>query len=127
MTQYYAGLDVSMNETDITVVNEKGKIIFEEKAATNPQKIHDALIKAAFPITKMSLESGSWSHWLIKELTLLGWNITCIDARSIAPLLALKTNKTDRNDARGIAEAVRTESKHVREVYQKSQESMILQ
>jgi len=74
----------------------------------------------------MSLESGSWSHWLISELSALKWNIHCIDARSIAPLLALKTNKTDRNDARGIAEAVRTQSLYIREVHRKSQESIHL-
>ena len=110
MAQYYTGLDVSMDRTDITIVDERGRIVFESFATTDPSSIDTILKNAGFPITKMSLESGSWSHWLIRELTELGWNITCIDARSIAPLLALKTNKTDRNDARGIAEAVRAES-----------------
>ena len=126
MAHYYTGLDVSMEQTDITTVDDKGKIVFEASVKTNPQSIDAALKKAGFPIQKMSLESGSWSHWLVKEVSALGWNITCIDARSISPLLALKTNKTDRNDARGIAEAVRVESKSIREVYQKSQESINL-
>lgn len=126
MAQYYTGLDVSEEQTNITTVNNKGKIVFETVVKTNPQSIDAALKQAGFPIQKMSLESGSWSHWLVKEISALGWNITCIDARSISPLLALNTNKTDRNDARGIAEAVRVESKSIREVYQKSQESINL-
>lgn len=106
MAQYYTGLDVSMEWTHITTVNNKGKIVFEASVKTDPQSINAALKKAGFPIKKMSLESGSWSHWLVKEISALGWNITCIDARTISPFLALNTNKTDRNDARGIAEAV---------------------
>ena len=126
MAQYYAGLDVSMDLTDISTVDENGKIVFEASVKTDPQSIDNALKTAGFPIQKMSLESGSWSHWLVRELSSMGWNITCVDARSISPLLALKTNKTDRNDARGIAEAVRTQSQYVREVYQRSQESIDL-
>jgi len=124
MAQYYAGLDVSMDQTDITTVDEKGKIVFEVSVKTDPNSIDAALKKAGFSIKKMSLESGSWSHWLVQELSKLNWNVSCIDARSISPLLALNTNKTDRNDARGIAEAVRTESKCIREVHNKSQESI---
>lgn len=126
MAQYYTGLDVSMENTDIVTVDDKGKIVFESSAKTDPKSIDIVLKQAGFPIQKMSLESGSWSHWLVREISAMGWNITCIDARSISPLLALKTNKTDRNDARGIAEAVRVESKSIREVYQKSQESINL-
>ena len=126
MAQCYTGLDVSMEQTDIATVNDKGKIVFEASIKTDPQSIDAALKQAGFPIQKMSLESGSWSHWLVKEISALGWNITCIDARSISPLLALKANKTDRNDARGIAEAVRMQSQYIREVYQKSQESINL-
>ena len=126
MAQYYAGLDVSMELTNITIVNEKGIKVFEASIKTDPQSIDAALKNAGFSIQKMSIESGAWSHWLVRELSSLGWSITCIDARSISPLLNLKTNKTDRNDARGIAEAVRTESQYIREVFQKSQESIDL-
>ena len=55
MTQYYAGLDVSMEQTDITTVDEKGKIVFEVSVKTDPQAIHKALKAAGFPIQKMSL------------------------------------------------------------------------
>ena len=126
MSQYYTGLDVSMNETAICTVNDKGKVVFEDSVTTDPKEIDKCLKTAGFPIEKMSLESGSMSHWLMKELLALGWKISCMDARSIATVLALKQNKTDRNDARGIAEAVRSHSSYVREVYQKSQESVDL-
>lgn len=127
MVQYYTGLDVSMDETNIATVDDHGNIVFESSTKTDPQSLHNVLRAAGFPIQKISLESGSWSHWLVKELTAFGWKITCIDARSIAPQLNLNTNKTDRNDARGIAEAVRINSKSIKEVYQKSQESVEMQ
>ena len=62
MAQYYAGLDVSMDLTDITTVDENGKIVFEASVKTDPQSIDNTLKTAGFPIQKMSLESGSWSH-----------------------------------------------------------------
>ena len=126
MPQYYTGLDVSMTETAVCTINDKGKVVFESSVPTNPTEINNCLKTAGFPIEKMSLESGSMSHWLMKELLALGWKISCMDARSIATVLALKQNKTDRNDARGIAEAVRSYSSYIKEVYHKSQESIDL-
>ena len=124
--QYFVGLDVAMSTSAICVVNEKGKIICESMIPTNPQVIHEYLESKKLKIEKIALESGSLSHFLVKELCALGWAITCMDARSLSPSLQVKTNKTDRNDARGIAEALRTESKQVKHVYQKSEESIDL-
>jgi len=115
-----------MAETAVCTVNEYGKVVFESTVPTDPKQIDSCLKASGYPIAKMSLESGSMSHWLTKELLALGWEISCVDARSIAAVLALKQNKTDRNDARGIAEAVRTASQYVKEVYHKSQESIEL-
>ncbi len=75
MAQYYAGLDVSMDQTDITTVDEKGKIVFEVSVKTDPNSIDAALKSAGFSIEQKSLESGSWSHWLLQELSKLKWNI----------------------------------------------------
>ena len=126
MKQYYTGLDVSMEETAICTVDEKGVIAFEEMVPTKPKLIDMCLKAKGLPIEKISLESGSFSHWLVKELSTLGWKVICIDARSISAVLALNTNKTDRNDARGIAEALRSQCKYSREVYHKSQGSIEL-
>ena len=87
MPQYYAGLDVSMNETAVCTINDEGKVVFEGNVPTNPKEIDSCLKTAGFPIEKMSLESGSMSHWLMRELLALGWKISCMDARSIATVL----------------------------------------
>jgi len=126
MKQYYTGLDVSLEETAICTVDEKGVIAFEETVPTKPKLIDMCLKAKGLPIEKISLESGSLSHWLVKELKSFGWTVVCIDARSISAVLALNTNKTDRNDARGIAEALRSQCKYSREVYHQSQGSIEL-
>lgn len=75
MVQYYTGLDVSLEKTNIATVDDNGNIVFESSVTTDPQTLHAALKTAGFSIQKISLESGSWSYWLVKELSALGWNI----------------------------------------------------
>ena len=124
--QYFAGLDVAMSSSAICVVDEKGRIICESSIPTNSQSILEYLKSKKLKIEKIALESGSLSHYLVKELLELGLNVVCMDARSLSPSLQVKCNKTDRNDARGIAEALRSESKQVKYVHQKSEESVDL-
>ena len=123
--QYFVGLDVATISSSICIVNEKGRIVCESSLPTKAQSIHEYLSSKKIKIDKIALESGSLSHFLAKEIAALGWTITCMDARSLAPFMN-RTNKTDRNDARGIAEALRTDSKKVKYVYQKSEESIDL-
>lgn len=105
--KYYAGLDVAMKETFICVLDEEGKRVFESKAPTDPQPIYDELAKSGVLLEKIGLETGSLSSYLTKGLQDLGMNAICIDARKMAAILAVTVNKTDKNDARGIADAMR--------------------
>lgn len=105
--KYYAGLDVAMKETFICIVNEEGKRVFESKAPTDPQPIYNELSNSGFKLEKVGLETGSLSIYLTKGLQGLGVNAICIDARKMAAILSVTVNKTDKNDARGIAEAMR--------------------
>lgn len=105
--KHYIGLDVSMKETSICVINEKGKIIDEESVITDPQYIALHLKQLQLSIELIGLESGSLSHWLTEELLKEGLPVKCIDARHCAAFLSMKINKTDRNDAKGIAEVMR--------------------
>ncbi len=124
--KYYSGLDVAMKTTAICIVDETGEIVFEDSVPTEP-KLIDMCFKAnGYPIENIALESGSLTHWLVKELTKLGRNVTSLDARSVSKVLSLNPNKTDRNDARGIAEAIRTNNKQTKKVYLKSQNSIEL-
>jgi len=65
MAQYYTGLDVSMERTDIVTVDNKGRIIFESSDKTDPQSIDTVLKQAGFPIQKMSFGAiGSFERYL---------------------------------------------------------------
>jgi transposase len=104
-TATYAGLDVSLKETAICIIDETGKVLFEGKVATDPQFIAQCLAKRAPGLGRVGLESGSTSAWLWREQ--LGLPVICLDSRHAHRVLSMKRNKNDRNDARGLAELVR--------------------
>jgi transposase len=106
-TATYAGLDVSLKETAICIIDETGKVLFEGKVATDPQFIAQCLAKRAPELGRVGLESGSTSAWLWRELHQLGLPVICLDSRHAHRVLSMKRNKNDRNDARGLAELVR--------------------
>src|SRR3990167_11323068 len=105
--KYYAGLDVSMKETFICVLREDGEKVYESHTYSDPKFINDELIKSGVKLEKIGLESGSLSGYLTKGLLALGWKAICIDSRKMAAILSVTVNKTDKNDARGIADAMR--------------------
>jgi len=119
---YYAGLDVSMKESSIAIVNEKGKIVFETICETEPEIIAKVLNDSTFFLEKIGVESGCISFWLIDELRKLALNAICIESKQMATLIALKVNKTDRNDARLIATAMKNDL--YKEVHLKTKESI---
>lgn len=103
----YIGLDVSMKETSLCVVNESGKRIAERILPTDPKAIAAYIKGLRFPIEMVGLESGSLSHWLTEGLINEGLPVKCIDARHCSAFLSMRINKTDRNDAQGIADVMR--------------------
>src|SRR5262245_59263609 len=74
----YAGLDVSLKETAICVVDDGGKIVFERSVATDPQVIAKHLAKHAPGLERFGLESGSTSAWLWREFRKLGLPVICL-------------------------------------------------
>lgn len=119
---YYAGLDVSMKTTSIAIVNEQGKLVFETVCETDGEAIAKTLVKSNYIPEKIGLESGCISFWLIEDLKKLGIRATCIESKQMATIIALKVNKTDRNDARLIADSMRCNL--YKEVHQKAKESI---
>lgn len=103
----YAGLDVSLKETAVCVVNEAGKITFERMTQTDPQIIADCLAKHGPGLQRFGLESGATSAWLWREFQKLGLPVICLDSRHAHRVLSMRCNKNDRNDARGLADLVR--------------------
>lgn len=120
--KYYVGLDVSMKTTFISIVNQEKKTVFESEVSTDPDAIFSAIKSTKLDVEKCAVESGAISHWLVKELLKRKIPITCIDSRKMAKILSINVNKTDKNDARLIAEALRCG--FYSEVYQKDQEDV---
>ena len=104
--RHYIGLDISMKKTFICVINEQGKIIHQGSENTDPHLIADYLSKLGLEEMIVGFESGSLTPYLLTGFKERAIDAICMDARSL-PILALKINKTDKNDARKIAEALR--------------------
>jgi transposase len=101
--EHYVGLDVSLKLTAICIVDGRGKIVREGTVASNPEAIA-AFVKLHAPhVARIGLETGATSTWLWTELDKMGLPITCIDARHAKAALKMQINKSDRNDAVGIA------------------------
>lgn len=105
--KYYAGLDISTKQTSIAIVDSDGNFMLETVSLTDPKSILEALGLSGFSIEKIGLEAGNLSFWLMRELNVLGVYPICIDTRQMSALLSTNINKTDKNDARWIANAMR--------------------
>jgi transposase len=116
--QHYIGLDVSMKQTFICIVSETGNVVFEDDVVTDPNAIYLAIKKTGLEAQLVGLESGSLSHWLVDSLGKLGLPTICVCSRKMAAILSITINKTDKNDAKGIANALR--GGHYRQVHHKS-------
>jgi transposase len=103
----YVGLDVSLEETKACVVDESGRPIWRGKCASTPDDIEKLVSKHAPHAARIGLETGMLSVWLFHELKSCGLPVVCIDARHAKAALSLQINKTDANDAHGIAQIVR--------------------
>lgn len=109
MVALYAGLDVSLELTSICVVDEEGRMVLEVKVASDPDAIADALREAAGEFVRVGLEAGPLSQWLFFGLKDAGLPAVCLEARHAkAAMVAMNRNKNDRNDARSIAQLVRS-------------------
>ena len=105
--KYFAGLDVSLEETSICVVDEQGGIVREGRAASDPGAIVAWLGQVGVKLERLGLEAGPLSPWLHTELTAAGLPAICIETRRMRGATLLMAVKTDRIDARAIAQALR--------------------
>jgi transposase len=105
--EYYAGIDVSLELSSVCIVDAKGKIVKENKVESNPDALIAFLRGLIMPIDRIGLEAGPLSQWLHAGLTKAGFETVLLETRHVKAALSAMTVKTDRRDARGIAQLLR--------------------
>jgi len=105
---YYVGLDVSQKTTAICVIDEQGRRLWRGTCATDPGAISARVLKHAGIDVKVGVETGPMTPWLVHGLRSAGLDVECLDARRVKAALQMRLNKTDENDAEGLAQVMRT-------------------
>ena len=103
----YAGLDISVKTTAVCVVNGNGQVLLETVVESSPDAIADRLRELGQPLERIGLEAGPLSQWIYAGLIDIGLAPVCVETRHMHAVLSARINKTDRNDARGIAQMMR--------------------
>ena len=106
--KYYAGLDVSLEETAICIIDETGSIVKEIRVPSESEALAAALASKELPLERIGLEACSLTAWLHDGLHEAGLAAICIETRQANAAMKTMPNKTDRNDARALAQIMRT-------------------
>jgi transposase len=104
---HFAGLDVSVKATSVCIVDDTGKVIREVKITSEPEALLAALTNPDYHFKRIGLEAGPLSQWLFSALAQAELPVICVETRHMRAVLQAQINKTDRNDARGIAQMMR--------------------
>ena len=106
--EQYIGLDVSLKETHVCVVDGSGAVVSRGREATHPELVASAIVRLAPSGRVVVLETGGQSGWLQGGLEAQGVRAVIVDARRAKAVLSCRLNKTDANDAEGLAHLART-------------------
>jgi len=104
---HYAGIDVSLEQSSVCVVDDSGKIVKEAKVASEPEALATFLASLKTAPSRVGLEAGPLSQWLHAGLTSAAFDVVLLETRQVKAALSAMAVKTDRNDARGIAQLMR--------------------
>ena len=107
MVERFVGLDVSQRSTSVCILDGHGARVWRGKCATDPSVIEEVIRARAGGPARIGLETGPLTPWLAHELRSRGLEVVCLDARQARAALALRPNKTDANDAEGLARILR--------------------
>jgi len=105
--EYFAGIDVSLEQSSVCVMDATGKIIREAKVASEPDALARFFADLGFPVVRIGLEAGPLSQWLHAGLIKAGLAAVLLETRHVKAALSAMVVKTDRKDARGIAQLLR--------------------
>ena len=100
----FVGLDVSLNEVSVCIMDTDGRVIARGTIPCDPSSIVDFIGKHSRRVSRIVHESGQLSTWLHRELEALGAPIVCVDARTAKKALSARLNKSDSVDAEGLAQ-----------------------
>ena len=104
---HFAGLDVSVKATSVCIVDDTGKIVREVKVESEPEALLAVLKKPGYHFKRIGLEAAPLSQWLFSAVAEAELPVICVETRHMRAVLKAQINKTDRNDARGIAQMMR--------------------
>ena len=100
---YFVGLDVLLRSVSVCIIDQEGLIVLEQSVDCEAETINICLHSFKDQITKVGFEAGVMSQTLFYGLQELGYDLVCMEARHVSAALSAMRNKTDKNDARGIA------------------------
>ena len=105
--EHYAGLDVSLELTSVCIVDTQGRVVRETRVASDPEDLVRYFQSLKLSIERVGLEAGPLSQWIHAGLTAAGFETVLLETRHVKAALSAMTVKTDRRDARGIAQLLR--------------------
>ena len=104
---HYAGIDVSLECSSVCVVDANGKILREARVPSEPEALVAWFRSLGFGIERIGLEAGPLSQWLFAGMREAGLLIELLETRHVRKAFEAMPVKSDRNDARGIAQLIR--------------------
>jgi len=105
--EYYAGIDVSLESASLCVVDATGQIVCEAKLASEPEVLIGWFRDLGLAVTRIGLEAGPLSQWLYAGMRDAGLAVELLETRHVRNAFKAMPVKTDRKDARGIAQLMR--------------------
>jgi transposase len=118
---YYAGIDVLLRTVNICVVDDEGEQVAETKLSSDVQEIITYFDELEYSLDVISLEAGTLFQYLTYGLQAADFDIVCMEAQQVKAALSAMRNKTNKHDARSIAQLLR--SGWYNQVHVKSMES----
>jgi len=104
---HYVGIDVSLERSSVCVVDTTGRIVREAKVASEPEALVAFVEGLGVAVARVGLEAGPLSQWLYDGLAAAGHEVVLLETRHVKAALSAMIVKTDRRDARGIAQLLR--------------------
>jgi transposase len=101
--EQFVGLDVSQELTHLCVISSDGKTVWQGKCSSTPDDIAATIKSKAQDVVRIGLESGPFSTWHWHALKAMGLPVVCLDARHAKAAMSAQINKSDKNDAYGLA------------------------